>query len=292
MRGAVAGASRDAATVNAPTARELTAARLLANIRLRLVSPLVGAVAATLKCPSCTTGACGPNGLCKPCEALLRGAVQSPPAPHGDAVWLGPHAGIWRRLVHALKYRDARRLAGFLAELLHLRTTLWSWQPSVVTHLPTTRQRRRQRSYDQAELLAVALAERSGLPYRNALERHGAGTTLAGQGRAARAASLAQAFTAKAVAGCKVLLVDDVMTTGASLASARAALLAAGAAEVRAAFVARTAPRSLDGAVLTAALARLEPPPAEPASHSERYDQAGSHAQKGAHDHLWVRVPE
>lgn len=271
MPGASAAVLRGPNAASAPTAHSPGPARLTGPLLRGLTGTVVAALATTLGCPSCAARACGPSGLCAPCEALLRSAVASLPVPNGHTAWLGPHAGIWRRLVHALKYRHARRLAGFLAELLHVRTASWGWQAHLVVHLPTTLRRRRQRTYDQAELLAAALARHSGLPHRSALHRHGDSVKLVGQGRVARAASLAHAFTAEGVAGCTVLLVDDVLTSGASLASARAALLAAGAIEVRAAVVARTAPPNLEGAALAAALARLEPPATGPTPASEGY---------------------
>lgn len=246
-------AHRDLGTTSAPTAAT--------GFAPRLGSALNRALAATLACPACRAAACGPEGLCLGCANGLRASVAALPPPVGDVVWLGPHAGIWRRLVHALKYRHTRRLAGYLARLLHDRTQAWGWQPHLVTHLPTTALRRRQRSYDQAELLAAHLARCGRLPHLRVLRRHGNTTKLARLGRAARAASLAQAFTATPVVGRRILLVDDVLTTGASFGAARRALLAAGAAEVRAAVVARTAPRNLDSTVLAAALALLQPPP-------------------------------
>lgn len=250
-QGASSGANRDLGSSHAPTAH--------GQFARSLGTALQGAVAATLHCPSCRAGACGPQGLCRSCAELLLRAVEALPAPSGDTLWLGPHAGIWRRLVHALKYRHSRRLASFLAQLLHLRLARWGWQPQVMTHVPTTAIRRKQRSYDQAELLAAALAHRSELPHLNLLQRQSSTAKLVGQGRAARAASLAQAFTSRPLAGRSVLLVDDVLTTGASLSAARAALEAAGAGEIRSAVVARTAPSHEESAELTSALALLEP---------------------------------
>ncbi len=164
--------------------------------------------------------------------------------------------------MHALKYRNAHRLADLLARLLQLRVQAWGWSPHLITHVPTTRQRRRLRGYDQAELLAAALARHAGVPSGGPLRRRASTTKLVGQGRAARTASLAGVLVAEpghALAGRAVLVVDDVMTTGATLNAAREALLGAGASEVRAAFVARTAPAHEASSELRRALALLEP---------------------------------
>lgn len=199
------------------------------------------ALAALSTCPVCGKRGAGPCGTCAVCEVALRSAVLALPAPSGDTLWLGPHAGAWRRLVHALKYRDARRLAPFLAELLALRARGWGWRPQLVVHLPTTAGRRAARGYDQAEGLARALAPKLGAVHVAALRRVRETPALVRQGRAARSATLEGAFRSRYLGGRAVLLVDDVLTTGATLDAARAALLAAGAREVRAAVVARTA---------------------------------------------------
>jgi len=192
-----------------------------------------------------------------------------------ETIWLGPHAGVLRRLVHALKYAGARRLAGFLAELLHSRMQGWGWQPQVVTHVPTSLARRRQRTYDQAQLLAAALAARLQVDHEALLVRRKVTAKLVGQGRAARAASLAGAFEVRRLHGQQVLLVDDVLTTGATLTAARLALTAAGASHVRAAVVARTAPPHEEGAELAAALALIEPKAQAPNFNS----QSGHHGR-------------
>lgn len=208
----------------------------------RLWGRTLGLLAGLAGCPACQQRPAALSGLCDPCAASLRRAVAALPAPSGDRAWLGPHAGVWKRLVHALKYRGSWRLARFLGELMAVRLDASDYRPQLVTHVPTSPVRRRQRSYDQAELLARTVASASGLPHVTALVRTRATHKQAGTGRAAREANVAGAFRSRYLADRRVLLVDDVLTTGATLASASAALAAANAAEVRCLLVARAAP--------------------------------------------------
>ena len=110
----------------------------------------------------------------------------------------------------------------------------------VVTWAPTTVARRRQRGFDQAELLGRSVARRLHKPAR-ALLRRRPGPAQTGQ-PAARRRSGPRFETAKPVAG-RVLLVDDVITTGATVTAAALVLWAAGATEVVALAAARTPPR-------------------------------------------------
>lgn len=216
-------------------------------------------------CSACQARPAQLTGLCPDCTAIIRQAVAALPVASGESLWLGPYAGVWRRLVQALKYRGARRLAPFLGALLASRVRSAGWTPQLVTHVPTTKQRSSQRGYDQAELLARSCASSLGLPHASVLTRVRATTKLAGQGRAAREAELANAFTARYLAGRRVLLLDDVLTTGATLQAAKAALLAAGASRVTTAVVAHTAAR---GEEAPAALAGDPAPGNQPVTGS------------------------
>lgn len=182
------------------------------------------------------------------------------PAPTGHTLWLGPHAGMLRRLVHALKYRNAHTLAQFLAQLLNMRLNLWHWTPQLVTHIPTSKKRIQLRGYDQAQLLAAALADLLNVPHSQALTRAATTGKLVGLGRRARAASLVNALRSAPLAGQSVLLIDDVLTTGATVSAAQAALNNAGAGQVRVAVVARTAPGHVTDTELAVALKELRPP--------------------------------
>jgi predicted amidophosphoribosyltransferase len=110
----------------------------------------------------------------------------------------------------------------------------------VIVPVPLHRSRAAARGYDQAALLAHALAARAGLPLRPALHRIRARRPQVELDRAARAANIRGAFVAEvgALRGLRVALGDDAATTGATLADAAAAARAAGAGAVRADVVA------------------------------------------------------
>ncbi len=172
--------------------------------------------------------------LCRRCRFAL---VTSPPVVTTSGVVAATEfVGLTKQLVVGLKYRNRRRLAEHLAEQLSRR--LDPTQIDVVTWAPTSRRRTRRRGYDQAELLARALAARWRKPCRRMLfRRHGSAQT--GRSRAERLHG--PSFAARPVRHPpRVLVVDDVVTTGSTLHAARVALLAAGARSVVLAAVAAT----------------------------------------------------
>ena len=188
------------------------------------------------RCPVCATPGPAP---CEPCAAELRRAPSLPPPPGLDACSaLLAYEGAGRELVARLKYRNARAalpsLAAAMAALVDAR------DGDGVTWAPTTPGRRRRRGFDQAELLARAVARRLGRPCRSLLDRR-PGAPPTGRGAAERRAG--PAFVARRRAPARVLVVDDVTTTGATLTAAAMALRAAGAADVRALTAARTPAR-------------------------------------------------
>ena len=119
--------------------------------------------------------------------------------------------------------------------------------PELVVPVPVHADRERQRGYDQAALIAEVAARRLGLPVARALERGRATVAQFELGRDERAANVAGAFRLRAserdarhaVAGRWILLVDDVVTTGSTLAACAIALERAGALAVSAIAVAR-----------------------------------------------------
>ena len=165
--------------------------------------------------------------------------LASAPAGLAGLVVLFDYQGPDRDVILGLKHTRGVGAVPALADRLAgaLRGQPWPI-PAVVTWVPTTAARRRDRGYDQSLLLAKAVARRLGLPCRRLLRRRGHPQ----EGRDAVARRSGPQLSAdRAVAG-SVLLIDDVVTTGATLAAAAAALRAAGVAEVYAAALAYSRP--------------------------------------------------
>jgi len=136
--------------------------------------------------------------------------------------------------VYQLKYNGWQALGGFMGERL-LRCELPDEireECALVVPVPTTAERERARGYNQARLIAEAFAQRSDRRALIALERAHGGTQTALQ-PLARAANVAGAFrllgSHPVLDGQHVLLIDDVLTTGATVSECALALVAGGA---------------------------------------------------------------
>jgi len=187
------------------------------------------------RCASCD--APGPV-LCRVCRFSLASTAAT--SVHGVPAAM-PFDGVARRVLLALKYRNRRAAARSLAVLVVARLRLRAGAArgvDVVTWAPTGPERVRARGYDQAELLAREVARELGVPCRRLLHRaHGEPQT--GRDRIARL--VGPRYRARPGRGDqRVLVVDDVVTTGATLRAAAAALAAAGWAQVLVAAVAAT----------------------------------------------------
>jgi predicted amidophosphoribosyltransferase len=143
--------------------------------------------------------------------------------------------GAGRDLMIALKYRNRRGGVAMLASAM--AATVDQGAVDVVTWAPTSPARRRERGFDQAQLLATGVARQLGLPVRRLLRRS-SGAPQTGLDAAHRRVGPVFRAVRPAVGG--VLLVDDVVTTGATLAAGAASLRASGASAVRAVTAAAT----------------------------------------------------
>lgn len=141
------------------------------------------------------------------------------------------HAGNARTLVHALKYRGTTALATPLASYLADVVRRDRLPVDVIVPVPLSGMRRRMRGYNQAEVLARALGRELGLPVRrDALVRRRHTPPQAQSANATeRRRNVAGAFAARdaGLQGARVLLLDDVTTTGATMAACAEALRAA-----------------------------------------------------------------
>lgn len=162
--------------------------------------------------------------------------------PVGDIVAAVPFAGRARDVILGFKYGNRRQLAHHFAGLLVnrlLANGIDGDAIDVVTWAPTSRRRRHRRGFDQAEVVARRLATQLGVPCKRLLERDRGSGPQTGRSRTERL--LGPTFRAHPRAnGVRVLVIDDVTTTGATLRSADAALVAVGAAAVVRAAVATT----------------------------------------------------
>jgi len=194
--------------------------------------------------------------LCRPCVAGLR----PPAAPDdrflapdpgvviGDALELAVAAfayeGSLRRALAGLKYGSAAHVAHPLADRAASRfgdLAAVAGAAAVLVPVPIHPLRLRERGYNQAALLATGLSRATGMPTADLLFRQRATTRQHRLDRAARLRNLRDAFAVKADARAPpvAILVDDILTTSATLESCAAVLSAAGAAHVFGFAVAR-----------------------------------------------------
>jgi ComF family protein len=163
------------------------------------------------------------------------------------AYCFGAYEGALRQLIHLFKYRKMRALEGPLGRLL-ARALPRDRAFDAVVPVPLHWKRRWRRGFNQSELLARAMARRCGVPVLNVLSRKRATRSQAGLTNAARRGNVSGAFRARrtpSLDGKRILLVDDVMTTGATAAACAGALKRAGARSVTVLALARVDRRSM-----------------------------------------------
>jgi len=175
------------------------------------------------------------EGRCGLCRSGLRAF---------DAAYcFGSYEGVLRELIHIFKYGRVRTMAAPLTDLL-MTAFPRDERLDAIVPVPLHWRRRWQRGFNQSEVIARAVARRTGLPLLDGLSRVRATTTQAGLSHSRRRRNVASAFRARRMAGGglkgrRILLIDDVMTTGSTAAACASALKRAGAARVVLLTVAR-----------------------------------------------------
>jgi ComF family protein len=178
------------------------------------------------------------HGLCTVCRESL--------ANFDAAYSFGSYEGPLRKLIHLFKYAKVESLALPLSRLL-LRAIPTDERFDLVIAMPMHWRKRWERGFNQAELLAKPVAKRCRLKLSNKLRRKRYTKAQAGLTEAQRRNNLKDSFcvrSAHQIAGKRILLIDDVFTTGATLRSAAEVLKAAGATHVTALTLARVDQRS------------------------------------------------
>ncbi|WP_336485908.1 ComF family protein [Methylobacterium nigriterrae] len=241
--------------MRAPFPAAVPALRALLRGALGLVYPPT--------CAGCGAATADPGALCPACWAALRlieapvcprygtpfaldlgiGPILSPraiaePPVFGQARAVALYDGAARGLVQRLKYEDRLDLAVPMARMMMASGRELVARAECVVPVPLHRWRLWRRRFNQAALLARPIARAAGLPYEPAaLARVRATRPQVGLSRAGRATNLQGAFRVPPaarprLAGRRVLLIDDVATTGATANAAARALLRGGAASV------------------------------------------------------------
>lgn len=190
-----------------------------------------------LLCPACAAVVCDENDtVCIICKTPLHSnglCVSCRKSSYIDGGWVaGSYDGALKKLVYAYKFERAKDGYRPLAELLDLSIPQLFTTP-IVANIPTAAVRMRQRGYDQTKLIAQEFARRRSLPYEELLIRDKSHRQL-GADRVTRLRQAKGMFKAKdgIPSEATVLLIDDVITTGATVASAAKVLKDVGVKEV------------------------------------------------------------
>ena len=198
------------------------------------------------KCAFCRKLVTDGRMLCPDCEKALPVPEKEKQSKKisGLAVCLSPlyYTGDVRQSLHRYKFQGAAAYYRIYAELMAACVKEHGLTADLVTWVPLSRKRLRSRGYDQARLLAEEVAGRLGLPCEQTLEKIRNNPAQSGtSGAEERQKNVLGVYRAvTSFAGEHVLLVDDIVTTGATLSEAAKELLNAGAEQVSGLTLART----------------------------------------------------
>ena len=201
---------------------------------------LIAALLAPPLCWSCGAPAQRGRALCTGCRRALVFLPHEPVALSGVRVWAPlAYEGPARDLVRGLKFRGAVSLAREMSALVVAPAPGDLLRGDLVP-VPLHPVRQRRRGFNQAAVLAGAIAGITGLDTSGCLHRRGPGPPQVGRTRGARLAGPVGSIEARVPVPRVALIVDDVVTTGATIAACAAALRRAGTTDVAAIAFART----------------------------------------------------
>lgn len=184
------------------------------------------------KCVGCGVEKGAVNSLCPKCAAKLSALAAGQAAVSGlSAYSLYWYDGIAAHIVRGYKYNDKRWLSRFMGDRM-AKSVAELGGFDAVCPIPLHKKRRRMRGFDQAELLAKHIAQTLGVPFVNGISRTRNTRTQTKLTKTQRKENMQGAFAPAAILTGSVLLVDDVLTTGATAAACAQTLLQAGAASV------------------------------------------------------------
>ncbi len=183
------------------------------------------------KCAGCGVEKGAQGSICPKCETELSALA----AGHAEMMGLSAYSlywydGIAARIVRGYKYGDKRWLNIFMGDsMAEAAKTLGGFD--AVCNVPLHEKRRKSRGFDQAELLAKRIAEQIKVPYIAGTKRTRNTKTQTKLNKAQRKDNMEGAFAPSALLSGRVLLIDDVLTTGATAAACAQALFQAGTRE-------------------------------------------------------------
>ncbi len=200
------------------------------------------------RCPIC--GELGETGPCEKCRRILpdQPYLQTLSLPGKPRVLVAAplrYQGEWKKTLHRFKFRDVPALDRSIASLTAGAAQRLPGPFDCVAYVPLHKKDRRKRGYDQSELLAKEVGRALSLPCVPLLEKCRQTETQHNLNRAQRLENPEGAYRARQpAAGLSVLLVDDIVTTGATLSQCALALYAAGAKKVCCLCAAEASPKS------------------------------------------------
>lgn len=195
----------------------------------------------------------GELDLCGRCRASTPEFVREERRIRHVSAWtaLWYYEGTVRESILGFKFRSKRSRAAGYGRMLAMRILRDLPQADLIVGVPISAKRRKERGYDQVELLAKAVSRELGVPDVHALEKHRdnrANSSLESAGeRWANVKDVYRVTDPGQIAGRRVLLLDDVITTGATMSECARTLREAGAADVMCAAIAAGRDRKTGG---------------------------------------------